>query len=71
MSISGPVATYVVYTFAIVSSIVGFIEFWRNIYPTLKDTLANPLMRLLMLGLSWLAGLLAYITNGVSLLETY
>src|SRR5262245_585088 len=40
---------------------MGVVEFWRHVYPTLKDTLDKPLMRLLLLGVSWLAGLLAYI----------
>jgi hypothetical protein len=61
MDTSGSVATYVVWSGAVVCTVVGGVAFWRHEYPNLKDTLNAPLMRLLLLGLSWLAGLLAYI----------
>src|SRR5215813_8641333 len=51
----------VLWSFALITTLVGVVEFWRHGYPALKDTLNAPLMRLLLLGLSWLAGLLAYI----------
>jgi hypothetical protein len=60
MNTSGAGATYVLFGFAIVATIVGFVEFWRHVYSTLRETLDKPLMRLLMLGVSWLAGLVAY-----------
>jgi hypothetical protein len=61
MNSSEAVTTYVLWSVAIVTSLVGLVEFWRHVYPTLKDTLDKPLMRLLLLAVSWLAGLLAYI----------
>jgi hypothetical protein len=61
MDTSGSVQTYVLLSFGIVCTIVGFVGFWRHVYPALKETLNAPLVRLLLLGLSWLAGLLAYI----------
>src|SRR5215471_18693291 len=51
----------VLWSFGIVCTIVGFVGFSRHVYPALKDTLNAPLMRLLLLGVSWFAGLLAYI----------
>jgi len=51
----------VLWGFAIILTLVGVVEFWRHVYPTLKDTLDKPLMRLLLLAVSWLAGLVSYI----------
>ena len=41
MNTSGAGATYVLWGFAIVASLVGLVEFWRHVYPTLKDTWTN------------------------------
>jgi hypothetical protein len=51
----------VAWSFAIISTLIGVVEFWWHVYPTLKDTLDKPLMRLLLLAVSWLAGLMSYI----------
>jgi hypothetical protein len=61
MSILGQFVVYGLYGLYAVCSIVFLVEFWRKMYPPLKDALDSPMGSLLVLGFKGLAGLLAYI----------